>query len=130
MERLDVFSLLYRVSSLQQTSTDQSKPLMRQTTFNDFDDSTTLRRSLTISVNYTPKMNGMRSINSHFCVRLAESICDGLLSRQDIKCNHGRLFESSQKKLHTIELLGLQVLLNGIDSITKWLHQSNSTKCS
>ena len=85
---------------------------MRQTTRSSFDDPMTARRSLTVTVSYTPKIIGMNAITSHFCVRLAETLCDGLVSRQDIRCNHGRLFESTQKKATDVDFSGLKVMLN------------------
>ncbi|KAJ3269771.1 hypothetical protein HDV01_001028 [Terramyces sp. JEL0728] len=71
------------------------------------------RKSITFSI----KCKLDKIINSNFCTRLALSQDGGLLTKDNIQLNHGRLFESAFKQKEVIPFVGLQFALSVIPPI-------------
>jgi hypothetical protein len=122
LSQQDRFSFLHNVT-LFQASGQESPNVIKVASLSDLDNQGIMRRSLSLTVKYTPAMVGVSQLSSNFCVRLGESIFEGLLARSNIIANHGRLFESSLTSGNVQEFNGLQISLNGTLVLT-----SNSTR--
>ncbi|KAJ3309948.1 hypothetical protein HDV04_005517 [Boothiomyces sp. JEL0838] len=73
----------------------------------------TSRKSITFSI----KCKLDKIINSNFCTRLALSQDGGLLTKDNIQLNYGRLFESAFKQKEVVPFIGLQFSLSVIPPI-------------